>query len=249
MNVALNHDQLSTLDAAAKASAQSLATSSASAAAATAANATTASSAGTAGSALTSLSGKFDDFLKLFTAQLKNQDPSSPMDTNQFTTELVQFSSVEQQVQTNTNLTQLLQLTQDSELGQSTSLIGKQVNISGNSVPLQSSRATINFTTAAAEPIAVSITNAAGQDVKDVDLAAAAGANSWTWDGTSNSGRQLPDGPYNVAVKTADATGAVTDVAFTATGTPTSVQRGGKGLTVSFGPTTLDFGSVQSLAQ
>ena len=61
-------------------------------------------------SALGQLSGNFSDFLTMLMTQLKNQDPSSPMDANQFTSELVQFSSVEQQINTNGNLTQLIQL-------------------------------------------------------------------------------------------------------------------------------------------
>ena len=61
--------------------------------------------------------------------QLQNQDPTSPMDTNQFTTELVQFSSVEQQINTNTSLTQLIQLTQAGEVMQASAMTGKQVTV------------------------------------------------------------------------------------------------------------------------
>ena len=73
--------------------------------AATASSGTTATKS-TGSAALNSLSANFGDFLKLLMTQLQNQDPTSPLDTNQFTTELVQFSSVEQQINTNTSLTQ-----------------------------------------------------------------------------------------------------------------------------------------------
>ena len=69
------------------------------------------------GLALTALSGNFGDFLKLLMTQLQHQDPTSPLDTNQFTSELVQFSAVEQQINTNTSLTKLIQLTQASHPG------------------------------------------------------------------------------------------------------------------------------------
>ena len=69
--------------------------------------------------------------------QLQNQDPTSPMDTNQFTSELVQFSSVEQQINTNTSLTQLIQLTQGGEVMQASAMTGKQVTASSDHVPLQ----------------------------------------------------------------------------------------------------------------
>src|SRR6201747_1248722 len=79
--------------------------------------------------ALGSLNNNFSTFLTLLTTQMKNQDPSSPMDSNQFTTELVQFSSVEQQINTNSSLTQLIQLTQASQIEQSSSMIGKPITV------------------------------------------------------------------------------------------------------------------------
>jgi flagellar basal-body rod modification protein FlgD len=83
-------------------------------------SATTASGAATpASDPLGALSGNLNNFLSLLMTQLKNQDPTSPLDTNAFTSELVQFSSVEQQVKTNTSLTQLIQLTQAGEVMQS----------------------------------------------------------------------------------------------------------------------------------
>jgi flagellar basal-body rod modification protein FlgD len=104
----------------------------ANAAAAAAPNQTTGTASGaTAGAAsgttaLSSLSGNFTDFLKMLMTQLQNQDPTSPMDTNAFTTELVQFSSVEQQINTNTSLTSLIQLTQAGEVMQGSNMTGKQ---------------------------------------------------------------------------------------------------------------------------
>ena len=73
--------------------------------AATTSNAAASASGSDPGKALATLSGNFQNFLQMLMTQLKNQDPTSPMDTNQFTTELVQFSSVEQQISTNSNLT------------------------------------------------------------------------------------------------------------------------------------------------
>ena len=69
--------------------------------------------------------------------QLKNQDPSSPMDANSFTTELVQFSSVEQQINTNASLNTLIQLTQAGDVSQATAVVGKQVIVQSSQIPLQ----------------------------------------------------------------------------------------------------------------
>ena len=64
--------------------------------------------------ALKQLSGNFSTFLNLLTTQLKNQDPTSPMDTNQFTQQLVMYSQVEQQIQSNSNLKTLIAQGQSS---------------------------------------------------------------------------------------------------------------------------------------
>ena len=103
--------------------------------------AATAATAAASNTALTSLSANFGDFLNLLMTQLQNQDPTSPLDTNQFTSELVQFSSVEQQINTNTSLTQLIQLTQAGEVMQASAMTGKHVTVTSDHVPLQNGRA------------------------------------------------------------------------------------------------------------
>jgi hypothetical protein len=65
--------------------------------------------------ALSQLSRNFNDFLNMLMTQLQNQDPTSPMDTNQFTSELVEFRRVEPQINANTSLTQLIQLTEAAD--------------------------------------------------------------------------------------------------------------------------------------
>ena len=137
-------------------------TSSTSAAAASTSSASSVA-AQTGSAALNSLSGNFSDFLSLLMTQLQNQDPTSPLDSNQFTSELVQFSSVEQQINTNSDLTQLIQLTQASQVEQSSAMLGKQVTV--NSTQLSNSSASVNFTTTTAEPIVITVTNASGAQV------------------------------------------------------------------------------------
>jgi len=89
--------------------------------------------------------------------QLQNQDPTSPLDTNQFTSELVQFSSVEQQINTNNSLTQLIQLTQAGEVMQSSAMMGKAVTVQSSQLALQNGQAAVNFTAPAAEPVSIVI--------------------------------------------------------------------------------------------
>src|ERR1700735_5035586 len=93
---------------------------------------------------LSSLSSNFDDFLTLLTTQLQNQDPTSPMDANSFTSELVEFASVEQQISTNSSLPQLIQLTQAADVTQASGIVGKQVTVQSTQIPLQSGTGTLN---------------------------------------------------------------------------------------------------------
>src|SRR5580658_5675783 len=74
--------------------------------------------------ALQSLGTNFTEFLNLLMTQLQNQDPTAPMDSSQFTTELVQFTGVQQQVAANSSLTQLISMQQTSQVLQSSSLVG-----------------------------------------------------------------------------------------------------------------------------
>jgi flagellar basal-body rod modification protein FlgD len=197
--------------------------------------------------ALGSLANNFTDFLSLLMTQLQNQDPSSPMDSNQFTSELVQFTSVEQQISTNSNLTQLIQLTQASQIEQSAALIGKPVTATSSQLSLQNGTAEINFNTTSAEPVAIAVYNASGAQVQTATLTTTAGANHWTWDGKNASGTTMADGAYKVTVTAVGTNGATSQVPFTVTGTATSIQNNSGTVQVQMGGLTLPFSSVQSV--
>src|SRR5579864_1728058 len=93
--------------------------------------ATNSTSTGSTSSSDASLLGSnLNTFLTLLTTQLKNQDPTSPMDTNAFTQQLVSFSEVEQQINTNNNLQSLITLGQGRANTDAVSYLGKAVTIS-----------------------------------------------------------------------------------------------------------------------
>jgi len=215
--------------------------------AATAANASASSTSQTGGNALNSLSSNFGDFLQLLMTQLQNQDPSSPLDTNQFTSELVQFSSVEQQIDTNTSLTQLIQLTQAGEVMQGSSMTGKQVTVSSDHVPLQNGQGTIQFTAPAAEPVDIAIYDDSGAKLTDQMMMATKGTNTWTWNGTTNSGSTLPDGSYKVAVTGANADGTTSALTFNVIGKATGVQSQSNGMQLQLGALAVNFSQVQAV--
>jgi len=232
---------------------QSNAQAAAAAAAAAAAKTNSSSSSAATGAStsapnpLVALSSNFNDFLQMLMTQLQNQDPTSPMDTNEFTSELVQFSGVEQQINTNGSLTQLIQLTQAGETMQGTSMTGKQVTVQSSQIALQNGSGTLNFNDPTAGPVAIAITNSAGQQLYGTTLTATAGNNTWSWNGQNNAGTQLPDGAYNAAVVSGNANGSTTTLPFTVTGTATGVQSLSSGMQLDIGALTVPFSAVQSV--
>lgn len=213
----------------------------------TASSSSTASSTGTTASALSSLASNFNDFLSLLTTQLQNQDPTSPMDTDTFTSELVQFTSVQEQVNTNSSLTSLIQLTQDGQVTNASTIVGKQVAATSDQIPLQSGSGTVQFTGTAGEQVAIAITNSAGTDVKDAVVNATAGTNTWTWNGNDNNGNSVADGSYNIAVLGQSNGGTAAAVPFTVLGTATGVSKAGSSVDLQMGATSVDMSAVQSL--
>ncbi len=201
----------------------------------------------TSGNALATLSGNFQNFLQMLMTQLKNQDPTSPLDTNQFTTELVQFSSVEQQISTNSNLTQLIQLTQGDTVVQSASLLGKPVAVQSANLPLQSGTAAVEFAGVAGQKVAINISDSSGALQKSVQLTAAQGTNTWTWDGSNDVGTKLPDGAYQVTVAGVGGAAGGLALPFSVVGTATGVQVRNNAVQLQLGGVTVPFSAVQSV--
>ena len=218
----------------------------------TTANGTSAATTNTAGagssssgSALSSLSGNLTDFLSLLMTQLQNQDPSSPMDPNQFTSQLVQYASVEQQINTNSSLTQLIQLTQGNQMLQSSAMVGKQVAVTSDHLAVQNGQAALSPQPAADGNVTVTVSDPTGKVLKQDTVAAAAAGTSWTWNGKDLNGSQVTDGSYSVAV-TDPSTGSA--VPFSVLGTATGVQRSGTSTQLQVGSLAVDFSAVQQVS-
>jgi flagellar basal-body rod modification protein FlgD len=186
-------------------------------------------------SASQQLAGNFDTFLQLLTTQLQNQDPLDPLDTNQFTQQLVEFASVEQQINTNTNLQSLINLQQTSEATSALQLVGATVTVSGNSAALSnatSSPATWSLTASAPATANVTVTSAAGTTVYSGTMSLNTGSQNFTWSGQGNNGQTWPDGTYNLTVTATGASGQAVNVS-------TQVQGTVSGVNLSTNPPTL----------
>jgi len=194
-----------------------------------AANTSNASSTGQAAgnAASQQLAGNFDTFLQLLTTQLQNQDPLDPLDTNQFTQQLVEFASVEQQVNTNTNLQTLVSLQQTSEVTSALQLVGSSVTVGGSSATLSNATntpATWTLTASGPGTANITITNASGQTVYTGTTAINAGTQTYSWNGQGNSGQSWPDGTYTLSVNATGANGQPVTVSTQVQGTVSGVD-------------------------
>jgi len=192
------------------------------------------------------LAGNFQTFLKMLMTQLQNQDPTSPLDTNQFTSQLVQFSSVEQQINTNSSLASLIQLTQSTGVLQSAAMVGHQVAVDSDHLVLQNGAAAVRFNVATAGQVAVAVLREDGTQVAGALVDAKAGTNTWTWDGSSPLGK-LADGAYKVAVVGIAKDGTTQALPTTTLGTATGVEQEGQSLQLQLGALTVPFAKVKSI--
>jgi len=174
------------------------------------------------------LSGNMNTFLTLLTTQLQNQDPLSPMDSTQFTQQLVEYSQVEQQINTNTNLQSLISLQQSGAGAAAVGYLGKNVTVTNGNAALTNGTAEWNYslgTTAATAALTVS--NSSGQVVYSGTGATASGNNSFSWNGEDNNGNQLPDGTYTLAVSAVASDGSAVTSKVSSTGTVSEINLSG----------------------
>jgi len=171
------------------------------------------------------LSGTFSTFLTLLTTQLKNQDPLSPMDSNQFTQQLVEFSQVEKQINTNTNLQTLISQGTSAAGTNASTYLGKQVSVTNGNASLSNGSATwtYNLGTAAANT-ALTITNANGQVVYTGAGQTAAGNNGFTWNGQDNHGNKVADGTYKLTVTSTAQNGSAVTTSVASAGTVSQID-------------------------
>jgi flagellar basal-body rod modification protein FlgD len=171
------------------------------------------------------LAGNFDTFLKLLTTQLQYQDPTAPMDSSQFTQQLVQFASVEQTINSNKNLEQLVNLSLASSTSAAAGYIGKQVTAGGSQAALANGAAHWTYTLGAnAASTVVNVTDAGGTTVYTSKGELTSGVHTFNWDGRTNDGGTAPDGTYTISVTAADNGGNKINTGTTVTGVVSAVD-------------------------
>jgi flagellar basal-body rod modification protein FlgD len=198
-----------------------------------------------------SFAGDFNTFLKLLTTQLQKQDPLSPMDATAFTSQLVQFASVEQSIQTNAKLTSIATLLQANGTTSALALLGREVTAAGNQVALpDEGDAVIRYRLdKAAAEVALTVLDKNGRTVQRLDGVGSAGENAVNWDGRDASGQRLPAGTYTVTVEAKTADGAVVGADQFIRGTVQALESGDDGMQVLVGGALLPMSAIGHIAE
>lgn len=177
-----------------------------------------------------------DRFLTLLMTQIKNQDPLNPMDNAAVTTQLAQLNTVNGIEKLNTTLSQLLSGYNEAQGMQAASIIGKNVMVAGNTLPLSNGKAFGGASLdSAAEKVTLSIKDAAGKVVQTEELGANdAGILYFSWDGKDSTGAQLKDGNYTFSISATSGNKTVTSTAMKI-GTVSAVTRSKDGFILDLG--------------
>lgn len=200
----------------------------------------------TTASSSQTLSADMNTFLTLLTTQLQYQDPLDPMDTAEYTNQLVQYSNVEQSIQTNKKLDNLLSMSLYNLGVQAAGYVGKTVQVLGDMMPLDGGAAKSTYTLSKnVQSCTITVKDTDGNVVYTTEGETAAGAHDFVWDGKNSAGEQLPDGVYQIVVNTSVPTGeSAASVTTTVFGRVTGVASDDSGIYVGLSDSvtaTLDY--------
>jgi flagellar basal-body rod modification protein FlgD len=210
--------------------------------------AATSSTSSSGNAALDQLSGNFSTFLTLLTTQLKNQDPTSPMDSNQFTQQLVEFSQVEQQIDSNDNLKTLITQGQSQGAAMATTYLGKKVTITNGQAGLVGGTADWNYSLGTqAGATVLTITDSKSKVVYTGPGATTTGAHDFTWNGKDQNGNQLPDGAYTLSVASKATDGSTVTTSVSSTGTVNEVDMTGSAPQLMIGPLSIGLSQIANV--
>jgi flagellar basal-body rod modification protein FlgD len=200
------------------------------------------------------LADNFDTFLTILTAQIQNQDPLEPMDSTQFTDQLVQFSGVEQQIKQNQQLETLISATHSSAGAALSGYLGQQAEI--NSTGAAYTGDPIDWRFAMPKGVVeatITVSDSSGKVVYSRPATAAemqTGAHDFNWDGKKLDGTEVPkDNPYYIGVVAKDADGGELKAAYSLLATVSGVDLtyGEPALTTSAG--VFSYGDILRLTR
>lgn len=202
------------------------------------------------GAASAKIQEELNRFLILLVTQLKNQDPLDPMDANEFTSQLVSFANVEQQIHQNANLEELIKLQQSSQIAAIVNYIGTRVEAETKHTVLEDGAAEFTYSMDEnAGDVTINIKDSSGTTVFVGDGETGAGKHSFVWDGLGFAGMPQREGTYTVSVTALDRAGNLLPVAQTGFGRITGASTEDGAITLFFGNVVVPFENVISVTQ
>jgi flagellar basal-body rod modification protein FlgD len=194
------------------------------------------------------IAGNFDTFLQLLTTQLQNQNPLDPLDTNQFTQQLVQFSSVEQALKTNDLLASLVSASASDRAAGAAGYLGATITADGSQTSLSNGKAVWNLSaTKPAAKATVSILDSSGATVYTKSTPIAAGNGTFSWDGRTDDGSILTGGNYKIKIDAMDAAGQPVTVSTEVSGVVDAVDLTGDVPVLKIGDVSVSLDKIKSL--
>ena len=202
----------------------------------------------TTSSSLAALSNNYELFLSILTTQIQNQDPLNPMESAQYTEQLVQYSSVEQQIKTNDQLGDLLSVMAATTASGYVSYLGTHVTAAGNTTSLKDGEAEWTYDTPESGKARVEVRNNLGAVVFSEDAELSYGRNTYSWDGRTTAGSTAPEGEYTISIARYDANNRPTvPVATEISGTVDGIEFTSSGAVLKIGGVYVSAGAVLSV--
>ncbi|MBP2310432.1 flagellar hook assembly protein FlgD [Azospirillum melinis] len=167
----------------------------------------------------------YESFLKLLTAQLRNQDPLAPMDATQFMTQLAQLSTVEQSMRSNDTLGKVLDTLKSSGMRMDMALLGRKVEVASDQLSLSGGKAEAAYTVdGTPASVKLEVLNSSGSVVYSTPGSLKTGRQVFDWTGKTASGGTAPDGVYTLRVTAKDKDGKALNSATVVTDTVAEVR-------------------------
>ncbi|MBL4691828.1 MAG: hypothetical protein JKY92_00665 [Magnetovibrio sp.] len=213
-------------------------------------SASTASSATKAQLAKDKLDKDLNQFLNLLVTQLQHQDPLEPLDANQFTQQLVQFASVEQQIYQNANLEKLVSIQKTTQVGSMVGYLGTNIEAKGDSFNLVDGYAKISYDLK--DPSVQTVLTIQTADEKVVftgNLSIEAGKKFFEWDGLKNDGTAVKNGPYTAVITAKDREGKLINIAQTVFGRVTGAGAENGNVTLAMGAVDVPLSDILNVQE
>ncbi|EEE47696.2 flagellar hook assembly protein FlgD [Roseibium alexandrii] len=193
------------------------------------------------------LSANYELFLSMLTTQIQNQDPLDPLDSAEYTNQLVQYSNVEQSIQTNKNLEEMISLLSSNQSSAYVNYIGTEVTAAGGTAMFDNGQASWKYDVLEDATGTVEILNDAGQTVYSGEIQLKAGGGTYTWDGTTDLGGTASKGAYTIQLDVKDSAGTAEPASIEVSGVVDEVNFGGAVPFLRIGEISVPVSAVKSV--